>query len=149
MMSPCLSDLASYVTHAANGICGPPPSGAWAPLGLFLLGALGTLALWSRRSRTAIFLCVLFALPGWWTIAQRHIDEEPVARLRAAVEAFAESHDRCVTIDARGCEACEPIAWRARTPSRPCAHPAVVELHAGALGGHCRQDGDRLLCDPN
>ena len=144
----CLSDLPAYVAHGANGVCGPPSVSVAAAL-LFLIGIAGTLALWRTRARSAVMLCVLFALPGWWILLSRHVDDEPVTRMRVEVEKFSAAHDGCVSLAPGGCEACDPIVRRARTPSSSCAHPAVVEMHDGALGGHCVSHGAHLVCGPN
>ncbi|MEO6951605.1 MAG: hypothetical protein ABI321_07320 [Polyangia bacterium] len=144
----CLSDLSAYVSHGANGTCGPP-SASLAAAVIFVIGLVGTAALWRVRARSTIALCVVFALPGWYVLAVRRIDGEPAVRMRVEVEQFAAAHQRCVALEPLGCEACDPIVRRARTPSVTCDHPAVVELHEGALGGHCVAHGDRLVCGPN
>ena len=145
----CLSELSAYVTHGANGVCGPPSLSLAAAV-IFLLGVAGTAALWRLRARSTIALCVVFALPGWYVLALRRVDDEPVIRMRVQVEQFAVAHHGCVTVlEPGGCETCDPIVRRARTPSVSCAHPAVVELHEGALGGHCVARNDRLVCGPN
>jgi hypothetical protein len=145
----CLNDLVSLVTHGANGTCGPPTL-SLAAVAIFVLGVLGALGLWQRHTRSALLLCVLFALPGWWVILQRRVDDEPVLRLRNAIEDFSIAHQRCVRLDASACPECDPIARYARAPSIECAHPATVVMQAGALGGHCTlASSDQLVCGPN
>lgn len=144
----CLAELPAYVAHGANGVCGPP-SLSLAAATLFVIGVAGTLALWRLRARSALLVCVLFALPGWWILISRHVDDEPVTRLRVEVERFSAEHGGCVVLESHGCEACDPIVRRARTPSASCAAPAAVELHEGALGGHCVARGTHLVCGPN
>lgn len=130
----CLPDLASLVTHGANGMCGPPGTASWVTFLWISLTTAAVLLALSRRKRLLVPLVVAMAIPGYAMSLQRADGPRAVTRSTGAVRSVidavrtvSQKHAGCVEVDAAHCEICEPIARYAAAPTRRCPFPAVVD----------------------
>jgi hypothetical protein len=156
----CLATTDALVIDGANGICldrriGSAEAGstsAAALLAASVLAALVLLRLEARtRTRAALAVGSLAALPGWYALATRADAPQTVGRTSAEIAALhdalrdhAQRHG-CARVRDHACVACEPIA-RLALSGLACERAAEIDLREGALGGRCVAQEDALFC---
>lgn len=151
----CLREVAALIIDGANRVCERAPPGA-AP---FVLVGLALVFAWAvqrggRLPPIVVVAAVLLAVPGWVGLLARRADApatiaataQKVRDLDGALERFAGAHGGCAGVGRNACLACEPILRYALSSHRACPPRGTIDLDAGALGGRCRDEGERLFC---
>jgi hypothetical protein len=138
----CLVTSDALVIDGANGVCpdariGQANAGLASFVALLIASLLAALVLTrvrlpARARAMGLFaLATLASLPGWYA-------------LHDALRDFALRRG-CAEVRENTCVACEPIA-RLALSGITCERAATIVLRDGALGGHCIEHADALIC---
>jgi hypothetical protein len=159
----CLVTSDALVIDGANGVCpdariGQANAGLASFVALLIASLLAALVLTrvrlpARARAMGLFaLATLASLPGWYALATTRADaphavahtSAEIAALHDALRDFALRRG-CAEVRENTCVACEPIA-RLALSGITCERAATIVLRDDALGGHCIEHADALIC---